>query len=248
MERYQVILAYDGSRFKGFQRQAGKWEALTVQDVVEKALRQLGWQGSAVLVAGRTDSGVHATGQVIAFDLEWRHSLDDLRNALNANLPLDLAARAVKLAPPTFHPRYDALDRRYQYRLFSDEVRHPLRERYAWRVSPAVSLEPMQQATSPLLGTHDFSAFGTSPRSGGTTVRTITHAAWQGVGNDLVFEITGNAFLYHMVRRLVYLLVKIGQGEAAPEIVSRCLEGEDSLAPRGIAPPQGCTLVEVRYS
>ena len=139
MARYQVILAYDGTFFKGYQRQA---QARTVQAVVETALRQLGWRGRTVLSAGRTDTGVHASGQVIAFDLEWAHPAEELLRALNANLPEDVAAREIHEADLEFHPRYWAVSRRYRYRLFCQETRDPLRERYAWRVWPPVEMQP----------------------------------------------------------------------------------------------------------
>ena len=117
MGRYQVILAYDGTDFNGFQRQASN-KIRTVQGTVEAALRRIGWQGKSVLAAGRTDTGVHAFGQVITFDHEWKHSSEDLLAAINANLPQDVAARAVELAKPDFHPRFDAVARCYYYRGF----------------------------------------------------------------------------------------------------------------------------------
>ncbi len=129
MARYQVILAYDGADFFGFQRQADGCGQRTVQGVVEQALRRIGWQGRAILFAGRTDVGVHASGQVIAFDLDWLHSTDALLAALNANLPADVAAQAAQLAADDFHPRYDARARCYRYRLFCQPRRDPLRER-----------------------------------------------------------------------------------------------------------------------
>lgn len=115
IERYQVILAYDGTGFKGFQKQA---RTRTVQLVVEEALRKIGWQGKSVLGAGRTDTGVHALGQVVAFDLDWSHGTQDLLNALNANLPPDVSARDVRVVAPDFHPRFDASSRSYRYNLF----------------------------------------------------------------------------------------------------------------------------------
>jgi tRNA pseudouridine38-40 synthase len=250
MVRYQVILAYDGTDFRGFQRQAGApnlAEARTVQKVMEAALRQLGWQGEALLAAGRTDTGVHASGQVVAFDLNWQHSTGELLRALNAYLPGDLAVRRVVPVREDFHPRYDALARRYQYRLFCDEVRHPLRERYAWRVWPALALDPLHKAAGAIPGTHDFAAFGAPPKPGGSTVRTILDAVWRVDGIELIFELTGNAFLYHMVRRLVSLQVEIGQGRLDAAEVTRCLVSRNPARVKGLAPPQGLTLVEVIY-
>jgi len=245
MARYKVILAYDGTAFFGMQRQS---EARTVQFEVEQALRQIGWPGETILVAGRTDSGVHAGGQVIAFDFDWQHSEADLLNALNATLPNDVAARQVELTYADFHPRYDALARVYRYRLFCQPQRDPLRERFAWRVWPLVSLEKLQQAAGLLVGEWDYAAFGSPPKAGGTTVRQVFQAGWQEQADHLIFEVKANAFLYHMVRRMVSLQVEIGQGRSAPEVVSEYLQGVNSEMIQGLAPANGLFLIEVVYA
>jgi tRNA pseudouridine38-40 synthase len=249
MARYQIILAYDGTHFVGSQRQA---DSRTAQGELEKALRKLGWQGKTVHLAGRTDTGTHASGQVAAFDLDWVHGLTKLRDALNAHLPYDMAVRDVKVAADTFHPRFDATSRRYRYRLFCAGVRDPLRERYAWRVWPAVSdLTPLAAIW---LGTHDFAAFGTPPRTGGSPVRTIHSAEWQSFADEWTFDIQADAFLYRMVRRLVYVQVAVRQDrlhlrsliqalDASPEVYCQV----QSDIPAGLAPASGLTLVEVRY-
>jgi tRNA pseudouridine38-40 synthase len=244
MAHYKIILAYDGTEFSGYQRQA---KSRTVQGVVENALKEIGWTGRSILSAGRTDAGVHACGQVIAVDLEWSHSNGQLRSAMNAYLPEDVAVRSVTLAPQAFHPRYSAKARRYCYRLFCDETRHPLRERYAWRVWPPVSLPSLQVSASYLPGIHDFAAFGTPPKKGGTTIREILSAKWDEDTGDLVFEIVGNAFLYRMVRRLVSVQVAIGQGRRLPEDIIHFLESRIDSPIEGLAPANGLTLVEVIY-
>jgi len=244
MARYQVVLVYDGTEFYGFQRQARE---RTVQGVVEDALHRMGWQGSTILTAGRTDAGVHASGQVIAFDLNWLHSTEDLRNGLNANLPLDVAAHRVVEARPGFHPRYDALARQYRYQIFCQPDRNPLKERYAWRVWPAVKFEYLQQAARELTGWHDFVAFGTPPRAGGSTERIVTQARWQVSGDEFTFDIVANAFLYRMVRRLVNTQVLIAQGRIPLQALAAYLEGNPTELVQGMAPPNGLFLVEVIY-
>ncbi|MDD5467842.1 MAG: tRNA pseudouridine(38-40) synthase TruA [Anaerolineales bacterium] len=252
MARYQVILAYDGARYQGFQRQAGHSNSPSVQAAIEAALRKLGWSGRSLLAAGRTDAGVHALGQVIAFDLEWAHTLQQLREALNANLPEDIAAREARQVRPDFHPRYDALARRYRYRLFCAEVRHPLEERYAWRVWPAVSVDRMHQAASLLVGVHDFASFGTPPRRGGRTIREVLAAAWK-PGAEVwgaacwEFDVLADGFLYRMVRRLVNALVEIGQGKQEVSWMEQLLLTPQPHPIQGLAPAQGLTLVEVLY-
>jgi len=244
MARYKATIAYDGTQFSGFQRQS---RDRTIQGVFEERLQALGWDGESILAAGRTDAGVHAAGQVIAFDLDWGHPISDLQNALNATLPEDIAVQALELAAEDFHPRYDALSRRYRYRLICQPQRDPLRERYAWRVWPAPEFERMAQASGQLLGEHDFAAFGTAPREGGTTVRQVYAAEWERQEDEHSFDVTANAFLFHMVRRVVKLLVEIGHGNCQPEIISEYLSGERAGMPQGLAPPQGLSLMEVRY-
>jgi len=250
MARYQVILAYDGTDFVGSQRQAKK--SRTVQSELERALHKLGWSGSSVLLAGRTDTGVHATGQVAAFDLDWGHTDGDLLNALNANLPADMASRDVRIAPPKFHPRFDASSRRYRYRLFCQRVRDPLRERFAWRAWPELDGEALHKVASLFVGQHDFASYGTPPRAGSSTVRTVMNASWQTKDDEWYFEVQANAFLYRMVRKLVFVQVAVAQGKVSVESVAKSLaeqveDQEGNGLPSGLAPAHGLTLVEVTY-
>jgi len=244
MVRYQIILAYDGTEFFGSQRQAKSRR--TVQGELENALRKMGWAGNSVLMAGRTDAGVHASGQVAAFDLGWNHSLEDLRNALNANLPAEMAVSRVRTAPADFHPRFNATARLYRYCIFCQRNRDPLRERYAWRVFPDVEGEILHSLAAMLPGKHDFSAFGSPPRPGGSTERHLMQASWQKQEDEWIFEVQANAFLYHMVRRLVLTQVVIAQKKVPAEKFVRAL-AEQVEVTSGIAPSNGLTLVEVSY-
>lgn len=243
MAHYQLILAYDGTHFQGFQRQV---RARSVQGEVERVLRQLGWQGKTILAAGRTDSGVHATGQVIAFDLDWAHPPDDLLRAMNANLPPDIAVQQVRLTHSEFHPRYAARQRTYEYWIFIAEARHPLRERYAWRVYPAPAVKTLNETARWLLGGHDFRAFGSPIRTGGSTHRVLFAAEWQSQGDTLRFEVTGNAFLYRMVRRMVFLQVITGQGLLSLAEFQAGVANAHPLK-AGLAPAQGLVLKSVTY-
>jgi tRNA pseudouridine38-40 synthase len=243
MARYQVILAYDGTEFCGFQRQG---TTRTVQVEVEQALRQLGWQGQTILSAGRTDSGVHAEGQVIAFDLEWNHPAHALLMALNAHLPADIAAQALQEADADFHPRYHARSRSYRYRIYCQPGRNPLRDRYAWRVWPAVTGELLHAAAATLPGTYDCAAFGSPMKPGGSTIRTVFKAGWNWDEENWHFEVTANAFLYHMVRRMVYLQVLVAQSRLSLKDFTETIQAAQSQVP-GLAPPQGLVLKEVSY-
>lgn len=244
MAHYKIILAYDGTEFLGFQRQA---EGRTVQAVVESALRRVGWKGSSIKAAGRTDSGVHATGQVAGFEIAWNHSNENLRDALNANLPEDVVIRTVEQAGDDFHPRYSATARCYQYKLFFDQTRDPIKERFAWRIPSPLAMDAVEIAAEKIVGKHNFSAFGTPHQTGGSTIREIFSTSWQIENEHLVFEILGNAFLYHMVRRLVSFLIEIGKGQQTPESLDELLAEEQETMVQGLAPAKGLFLKEVRY-
>lgn len=243
MARYQLILAYDGAKLEGSQRQkAGR----TAQGELEKALRAIGWTGRSILIAGRTDSGVHAEGQSVALDFEWPHGPDKLRAALNAVLPPDLAVRVAGEVNPDFHPRFDATSRLYRYRLFCDPVRDPVRERYAWRVWPEVDGGLLQSVAPLFIGKHDFAAFGSPMTRGGSTVRTVSLSVWIGSEGEWQFQVRADAFLYRMVRRLVFVQVAASQGRLSVEQVRRAVEEQIRL-PSGLAPAHGLSLVEVTY-
>ena len=252
MARYQLTLAYDGTGFFGSQRQV---KPRTVQGEFEKALTKLGWTGRSVIMSGRTDSGVHATGQVVSFDLDWPHTDDDLTQALNATLPADVAVQRARMVHAKFHPRFDATSRRYQYRLFCQPIRDPIREKFAWRVWPAIDGERLPTTAQLFLGRHDFSAFGSPTTPQGSTVRSVMKAEWtQAEKDEWQFEVQADAFLYRMVRRLVFVQVAVAQGKVSAEAVARALvnppkaESGSENVPAGLAPAHGLTLVEVTYN
>jgi tRNA pseudouridine38-40 synthase len=245
MPRFRAVVEYDGTDFLGFQRQA---QGRTVQGELEAALGRIGWDGTAVMGAGRTDTGVHAAGQVIAFDFDWQHGAGDLVRALNANLPTDVAIKRAEDCPAGFHPRFDARGRRYRYRLYNQPVRSPLAARWGWQVWPELSLEWLHAASQHLLGRHDFAAFGSDPEGGENTVRTISLADWAAEpGGWLSFEVQAEAFLFRMVRSLVGALKRVGTGEMAVEQFVELLASADRARCPAIAPPQGLCLMEVLY-
>ena len=247
MARYQVILAYDGAGFTGSQRQAN---SRTVQGELEKALHQIGWTGKSVMMAGRTDTGVHAAGQVAAFDFnEWSHPAENLLQALNAKLPADLAVRKISSVHAEFHPRFDALSRAYRYRLFCESIRDPLREKLAWRLWPKPDSDALNQTAEIFLGTHDFAAFGSPTTEKGTTTRTVTTSEWRRKQNgEWQFEVRADAFLYRMVRRLVFVQVAVALGRCSVEDIRLALKtGQGRKLPSGLAPAHGLSLIDVEY-
>ncbi|MCH7587774.1 MAG: tRNA pseudouridine(38-40) synthase TruA [Chloroflexi bacterium] len=245
MQIYKSIVAYDGTKFAGFQRQAQGQR--TVQAEFESALGKLGWEESSLKAAGRTDAGVHARGQVISFALSWRATMIELTNALNANLPRDIGVQETERAQAEFHPRFSALRRRYQYSIYYAATRDPLRERSAWRIWPELDVKRMNMASELLLGTHDFGAFGTAPIENGNTEREIFRAFWEQNKPIVVFDVEATAFLYHMVRRLVAALVSIGKKQLSIEEFRQFLEIPTKGWERSIAPPSGLSLEEVKY-
>jgi tRNA pseudouridine38-40 synthase len=242
---YQAIIAYDGTGFAGFQRLPA--DRRTVQGTLEQALRRLGWSEQRILAAGRTDRGVHARGQVIAFTVQWDHPAEALTSALNAHLPSDVAVRACQLVPPGFHPRFDAVGRQYSYSLLLSEVRDPLRERTAWRRRPGLEIGPLREAAALVTGRRDFGAFGLPPFSGGHTVRHVRRASWEALGDVLRLEIEADAFLRHMVRRLVGAMVGIAQGSGRLDALRSSLDDPSRMWSGSLAPPHGLCLERVFY-
>jgi tRNA pseudouridine38-40 synthase len=241
--RVRATVAYDGSDYQGFQRQAN---GSTVQEALETALERIVQVPTKVLAAGRTDAGVHAEGQVIAFDLVWRHSLLDLERAMNAVLPPDVAVRELVQSPPDFHPRYDARSRRYRYTVYNAPVRAPLALRTSLHVSKTLDRDAMREAAALLIGEHDFAAFGRPPQ-GERTVRRVVEAGWSGNSPWLFFEIEANAFLFRMVRSIVGTLLWVGQGRLVLDEFAAILALRERKQAGQTAPAHGLCLIQVRY-
>lgn len=245
MATYQSIVAYDGSGFQGFQRLAEGQR--TVQGVLEDALRRVGWAGTSLLAAGRTDAGVHARGQVISFDLLWRHDTETLSRALNANLPADVAVRRTSEAPAGFHPRFSARRRTYRYAILADAWPDPLAERVAWRLWPEPDLDVMSAEAQAILGRHDFGAFGQAPIPGGHTLREVFEARWELQERGQAFQVQADAFLHHMVRRLVSAMVAVGLGHWPTGTMAALVADPSRRWGEKPAPAHGLCLEKVEY-
>lgn len=245
MPRYRATLAYDGAAYQGFQRQAAGIP--TVQGAVEAALTQIAGQFIGITGAGRTDSGVHATGQVIAFDLDWSHDDATLVKAINANLPQDIAVQDA-CQHEGFHPRFDALARGYRYQVMVTQVRQPLLANRTWQIRDLPHFAEMQAAAQMLIGEHDFAAFGTPPQ-GDNTVRLIYRSEWALAeqGQQLTYRVEATAFLYQMVRRIVGMTVAVGRGSISLNQFEQVFKSADLSQAKHLAPPQGLVLELVRY-
>lgn len=241
---YKFTVSYDGTLYRGFQRQA---DAPTIQSAFEKALRTLGWTGTTIRGAGRTDAGVHAVGQTISARLRWNHPLPSLLTALNSKLPADIAVQDVQRVRADFDPRRDAVSRTYRYQLLTHPLRQPLSERTAWRLSSAPDERKLREAGKILIGTHDFAAFGSPPQKGGSTIRTVYQSCWTRTSDTtLTYEVEANGFLYRMVRRMVYLQISVALGQIPLEEFRLAVEARAELK-AGLAPAAGLILVRVAY-
>ena len=244
MARYCARIEYDGTGYYGFQRQRD--DQPTIQRAIEDALAQVVRQPVRVAGAGRTDSGVHATGQVIGFDVVWRHGVDKLQRALNANLPADIVILQLDETTATFHPRFDARRRAYVYQISNTAVRHPLQRYRSWHVSQPLDIALMNEAARCLPGVHDFATFGQPPQ-GEQTIREVFAAQWQRQGEMLVFFIEANAFLYRMVRSLVGSMKAVGDGRWSTDEFKAAFAACDRRLSGMAAPAHGLYLVSVTY-
>lgn len=245
MPRLKLTLEYDGTEYVGWQVQPN---GVSIQTEVEKALRTLLGEAVQVSSAGRTDAGVHALGQVVAFSTTRVLPRKAYERGLNGILPADIAVVRAEAVPDEFDPRRWATGKRYRYQLSNRRVRAPLRRRTHWELFAPLELEPMQQAAQLLLGRHDFSAFRASDCEAKTPVRELREVAITGREGDAIwFELEGTAFLKHMVRNVVGTLVEVGRGKREPEWVGEVLESRNRTLAGPTAPPQGLVLVEVTY-
>ena len=239
----RATVEYDGADFRGFQRQRS---SRTVQGVLEAAVQAVTGDEATVAGAGRTDSGVHALGQVIAFSTRSR--LDDatLLRALNAHLPADVAIRELATAAPGFDPRRDATARVYEYRIEQRTVRPVLDRALAWHVGQTLDVARMRSAAAEMVGSHDFDAFTAGAQM--STQREVSALEVWRQESSIFVRIAANAFLYRMVRRIVATLVRAGRGEINAAEVAALLKPAARSQVRGTAPAHGLTLLRVEYS
>ena len=242
--RYRAQVEYDGTNYYGFQRQRDGFS--TIQGELESVLTNLAQHPVFITGAGRTDSGVHALGQVISFTIEWRHGEGALQRAMNANLPEDIAVKCLEETAETFHPRFDARRRGYLYHVYNRPVRSPIHRNRSWHIARQLDLGEMNKAAACLIGQKDFATFGLPPQ-GDSTMREVFKAQWQEEEPFLVFHIEANAFLFRMVRSLVGSLVAVGTDAWSVDGFYKAFQERNRNRSAAAAPPQGLFLASIAY-
>ena len=244
MARIAVGVEYDGSAFAGWQSQEGQ---RTVQQVTETALAHIAAAPVALMCAGRTDTGVHAQGQVAHFDTDALRGARSWVLGANSELPADVSLSWAHTVPEHFHARYSAQARSYRYVILNRTARSALHRNRAAFIHRPLDEARMAQACPGLHGEHDFSAFRSSQCQAKSPIRSIERLSVQRQGDWVVIEVTANAFLHHMVRNLAGLLIAIGRGDAEPGWAQEVLAGRDRTRNAATAPPEGLCLLGVRY-
>jgi tRNA pseudouridine38-40 synthase len=242
--RVALGIEYDGTSYNGWQRQK---TGLGVQQRVEEALSVVANHPVEVICAGRTDTGVHATDQVVHFDTDSERSERGWLLGANTNLPDDINVSWVALVADDFHARFSATSRSYRYLILNRLQRSALHRHRAWWVYEPLDAERMHEAAQRLLGEHDFSAFRAAGCQANTAVRNMTHISVGRDGDWITLVVTANAFLQHMVRNIMGTVVTVGLGEERVEWVTEVLESRDRKAGGIAAPAHGLTLAGVEY-
>lgn len=249
MRHIALVVAYDGTDFGGSQRQAN---ARSVQGELEAALEKLFGQSTAVTLAGRTDAGVHATGQCAVFRTGARIPTERMPAALNGVLDRAIRVQSAREVDESFHPRFSARRRTYRYTIDDGPLPNPLLRRVAAHLRAELDVAAMVEAATVFMGRHDFAAWQSAGSPAGTTVRTVYRLKVRRranvLGSRLIeFEIEADAFLYRMVRNIVGALIRVGQGELSRQDLQRLMEGRDRTKCPPPAPPQGLCLIRVKY-
>lgn len=243
--RYALIVEYDGTRYSGFQYQNN---ANSIQEEIETAIARFTGEAVRVKAAGRTDAGVHALGQVVAFDTDTVHPAEVVVRALNSHLPNDIAVKSSCAVSDAFDPRRRAVSRTYVYTIDCGRTRSPLRRRTSYHLGRRLAVDRMTAAAELLEGVHDFAQFaGRLERADASTVREVHSIEIRECGEAVRIEVIGNAFLPHQVRRMAGSLVDAGLGKLTTEHICQMLEGRPSGVTARALPPHGLCLVSIQY-
>lgn len=245
MPNYKLTLCYDGSRYRGWQKQGNTDN--TIQGKLETLLSRLLDQEIEVAGSGRTDAGVHARAQVCSFRAKTQLSEEELLTKIRAYLPEDIGAVSLEEAAPRFHARLNAVEKTYVYRIWNSDMPNVFDRRYMLSVPEALDVEEMRKAAQHLIGQHDFTSFCANTHMKKSAVRTLHRIEIERQGEELRIALTGDGFLYNMVRLIVGTLLEVGMGRRSAGSLPEILEAKNRKAAGPTAPPQGLMLWEVKY-
>lgn len=241
---YKMILIYDGGRYDGWQVQQGR---LTLQGTLEQCISEICQEKVKVIASGRTDAGVHAMGQTVNFHLKKELNLAEFKKLCNSYFPEDIRVKQAEEVSEKFHSRFSAIEKTYCYTVDMREKPAVFTRRYAYSVKEKLDIKNMQKAAESLIGTYDFRSFTSEKRKDKDTVRTIRSIKMMEENEYLKIYVTGDGFLYHMVRIIVGTLLEVGQGKRKPEEISEILQLKNRYKAGFMAPAHGLMLVEVVY-
>lgn len=244
MKRIKLTVAYDGTNYSGWQIQPN---APTIEKVLDEAIGALTGESVHVTGASRTDAGVHGMGNVAVFDTASTIPGERFCYALNRYLPEDVSIQDSRQVSDTFHPRHCNTQKTYEYRILNTAFPIPQMRNFAWHVSGSLNVGKMQEAAALFVGEHDFKSFCCVRTQTETTVRHIYALEILQEGSQIVVRITGNGFLYNMVRIMTGTLVQVGRGQLEPSDIAKMLAAKDRTAAGQTAPPQGLTLMRIDY-
>lgn len=245
MYTYRLTLSYDGSRYNGWQKQGNTPN--TIQEKLETLLTRLIGETIEANGSGRTDAGVHAMGQVVSFRCTEKQNCTTLLADIRRYLPEDIGALELSEASPRFHARLNAVSKTYVYRVWNSDAPNVFERKYMYTVPDALNLSAMEAAASHMLGTHDFMSFCANKRMKKSTVRTVESIKIQPLGNELRFTVSGDGFLYNMVRIIVGTLLEVGMGKRDADSIPALLDAKDRSKAGYLVPPQGLRLEAVYY-
>ena len=246
MRTIRLDLAYDGTSFRGWAEQRGH-SVRTVEGVLRELLPRTLGESVGLAVAGRTDAGVHARGQVASFVTSSRRRPEQIQAFLNGHLAPEVVVVGASVAPEGFHARFWATAREYRYVIDNGAVSDPFRGRFEWHHPRALDVTALRAGARQLVGVHDFASFCRHPGAGKSTVRDLQRVTVRREGDRVILSFRANAFLHQMVRAMVGTLVRVGEGRVAPEEVARILAARDRGDAATLAPARGLTLERVVY-
>ena len=244
MRRVKLIVAYDGTDYCGWQIQPN---GITVEEVLNRALSRLTGEEIRVIGASRTDAGVHARGNIAVLDTASTIPAERFAYAVNPLLPEDIVVVKSEEVPQDWHPRYQNSVKTYEYRILNREMPDPLKRKYTWHVSFPLDIDKMREAAEHLKGQHDFRSFCSVHTAVKSTVRTIYTLDIVKSEDEIIIRISGNGFLYNMVRIIAGTLAEVGRGFRTPEDVRDLLTAKEREQAGATAPPQGLTLIRIEY-